>query len=53
MSETLPLTIAQGKPVLELHACMGLNACKDHGWSQNNGCAGTGDCATNRHHTIH
>ena len=46
-------TIPQG-PVLELHACMGLNACKGHGWSGNNDCAGTGDCATNRHpcHTL-
>ena len=46
-------TIPQG-PVLELHACMGLNACKGHGWSGNNECAGTGDCATNRHpcHTL-
>lgn len=47
-------TIPQGRPVLELHACMGLNACKGHGWSQSNECAGTGDCATNRHscHTL-
>ncbi|MDY8136624.1 hypothetical protein [Aquimarina sp. 2201CG5-10] len=48
------ITIPQAKPVLELHACMGLNACKGHGWSGENNCAGTGDCATNRHpcHTL-
>lgn len=46
--------IPQKLPPLELHACMGLNACKGHGWSGNNECAGTGDCATNRHpcHTL-
>lgn len=46
--------IPQKTPPLELHACMGLNACKGHGWSGNNECAGTGDCATNRHpcHTL-
>ena len=47
-------TIPQAIPPLELHACMGLNACKGHGWSGTNECAGTGDCATNRHpcHTL-
>lgn len=47
-------TIPQALPALELHACMGLNACKGHGWSGKNDCAGTGDCATNRHpcHTL-
>jgi hypothetical protein len=47
-------TIPQALPPLELHACMGLNACKGHGWSGTNDCAGTGDCATNRHpcHTL-
>ena len=46
--------IPQKTPPLELHACMGLIACKGHGWSGNNECAGTGDCATNRHpcHTL-
>jgi len=47
-------TIPQAQPPLELHACMGLNACKGHGWTGKNDCAGTGDCATSRHvcHTL-
>ena len=48
-SQIKPLT-----PPLELHACMGLNSCKNHGFSGNNACAGQGDCATINHpcHTL-
>ena len=34
---------------LELHACMGLNACKGHDRFGNNECAGMGFCATISH----
>ncbi len=39
---------------LELHACMGLNACKGHDRFGTNQCAGTGYCATQAHvcHTL-
>lgn len=39
---------------LELHACMGLNACKGHDRFGTNECAGTGYCATQTHvcHTL-
>lgn len=39
---------------LELHACMGLNACKGHDRFGTNSCAGTGHCATQQHvcHTL-
>ncbi|MEO1260288.1 MAG: hypothetical protein AAFZ15_15945 [Bacteroidota bacterium] len=39
---------------LELHACMGLNACKGHGVFGTNDCAGKGHCATQVHycHTL-
>ncbi len=42
-----------GSPI-ELHACMGLNACKGHGRDGQNDCAGTGICATEIHvcHTL-
>lgn len=38
----------------ELHVCMGLNDCKNLGYSGNNACAGQGDCATVTHacHTL-
>lgn len=38
----------------ELHACMGLNACKGHDRFGTNACAGTGYCATQQHvcHTL-
>lgn len=41
-------------PPLELHACMGLNSCKNHGFQGDNACAGQGDCATSQHpcHTL-
>ena len=41
-------------PPLELHACMGLNACKGHGVFGENECAGQGNCATQWHgcHTL-
>lgn len=35
---------------LELHACMGLNACKNHDMFGDNECAGMGYCATNVHY---
>lgn len=34
---------------LELHGCMGLNACKGHDRYGDNSCAGTGFCATITH----
>ncbi|WP_420574787.1 hypothetical protein [Kordia sp.] len=39
---------------LELHACMGLNACKGHDRFGTNDCAGSGYCATQVHscHTL-
>lgn len=37
---------ATGQPPVELHACMGLNACKGHDRFGTNSCAGTGYCAT-------
>ncbi|BDD04141.1 hypothetical protein [Aureibacter tunicatorum] len=42
------------KPVKELHACMGLNACKGHDRFGSNDCAGKGYCATQTHvcHTL-
>lgn len=38
----------------EFHVCMGLNSCKDRGFSGKNNCAGQGDCATIVHscHTL-
>jgi hypothetical protein len=41
-------------PPLELHACMGLNACKGHDVFGTNDCAGRGKCATQQHycHTL-
>ncbi len=48
-----PVSDATGKtppaPV-ELHVCMGLNACKGHDVNGNNNCAGTGYCATAETH---
>lgn len=42
------------KVPLELHACMGLNACKGHDRYGDNDCAGAGYCATEVHacHTL-
>lgn len=42
------------KTPLELHACMGLNACKGHDRFGSNDCAGMGYCATQQHvcHTL-
>lgn len=37
----------------ELHACMGLNACKGHDRYGTNSCAGTGQCATASEHSCH
>lgn len=36
-------------PILELHVCMGLNACKGHGAGGSGDMAGTGQCATAYH----
>ena len=33
------------QPALELHVCMGLNACQNQGYSGKNDCAGMGDCS--------
>ena len=38
---------------LELHVCMGLNACKGHDRFGSNDCAGTGYCATAEYHVCH
>ncbi len=40
-------------PPLELHVCMGLNACKGHDRFGTNSCAGTGYCATAEAHSCH
>lgn len=37
----------------ELHACMGLNACKGHDRLGTNACAGSGVCATAAAHSCH
>ncbi|MEM5567013.1 hypothetical protein WNY78_17970 [Psychroserpens sp. AS72] len=37
----------------ELHVCMGLNSCKNSGYSGKNDCAGLGDCATAVNHPCH
>lgn len=37
----------------ELHTCMGLNSCKNAGYSGSNECAGQGDCATAVGHPCH
>ena len=37
----------------ELHVCMGLNSCKNTGYSGNNDCAGKGDCSTAVGHPCH
>lgn len=37
----------------ELHTCMGLNSCKNAGYSGQNDCAGKGDCATAVGHPCH
>ena len=37
----------------ELHTCMGLNSCKNAGYSGSNDCAGMGDCATAVGHPCH
>jgi hypothetical protein len=41
------------KVPLELHICMGLNACRGHDRYGTNECAGTGYCATAQAHTCH
>jgi hypothetical protein len=38
---------------LELHACLGLNACKGHDRLGTNTCAGMGVCATAQAHSCH
>ena len=45
---------SSAKPPVELHACMGLNACKGHDRFGTNECAGMGWCATQTHscHTL-
>jgi len=37
----------------ELHVCMGLNSCKNAGYSGSNDCAGKGDCSTAVGHPCH
>ncbi len=37
----------------ELHVCMGLNSCKNEGFTSKNDCAGQGDCATAVAHPCH
>jgi hypothetical protein len=45
-----PTAEASPNPSLELHVCMGLNACKGHDRDGANNCAGTGYCATAEQH---
>src|SRR5687768_13132300 len=40
-------------PPVELHVCMGLNACKGHDRYGTNDCAGMGFCATAEKHNCH
>ncbi len=49
MSDTTNKIIPQFLPPKELHTCMGLNSCKNKGFSGNNDCAGQGDCSTVNH----
>lgn len=54
-SSTTPSTTSSTTFVpLELHACMGLNACQGHDRFGTNNCAGAGFCATTTHvcHTL-
>jgi hypothetical protein len=54
-SSTTPSNNTANTPTpLELHACMGLNACKNHDRFGTNSCAGKGYCATVQHvcHTL-
>ena len=44
---------AQINTSVELHVCMGLNACKGHDRLGTNSCAGTGVCATAAEHSCH
>jgi hypothetical protein len=37
----------------ELHVCMGLNSCKNAGYTGDNDCAGKGDCSTAVAHPCH
>ncbi len=37
----------------DLHVCMGLNSCKNLGYSGKNDCAGMGDCSTAVEHPCH
>lgn len=46
----VPGAPASIKPPVELHVCMGLNACKGHDRTGSNNCAGTGYCATAQQH---
>jgi hypothetical protein len=45
-----PGAAASVTPPIELHVCMGLNACKGHDRTGVNNCAGTGSCATAEQH---
>ena len=38
---------------IDKHVCMGLNSCKNQGYSGENDCAGMGDCATAVSHPCH
>lgn len=49
MSDSTNIIIPQFLPAQELHTCMGLNSCKDKGFSGKNACAGQGDCSTINH----
>ncbi len=47
------MSTAKTTPPLELHACLGLNACKGHDRFGTNTCAGMGACATSQAHSCH
>ncbi len=45
-----PQQAANANPPMELHICMGLNACQGHDRFGTNNCAGTGYCGTAAQH---
>ena len=49
-STTGGVTVASADTKSELHLCHGLNSCKNQGAGGKNDCAGTGACATVKHH---
>ncbi len=50
---SIPPNVPNPNPPVELHVCMGLNACQGHDRFGTNNCAGTGYCATAEFHVCH